>query len=132
VAALCLARTTTSVGAAAPGRRESGATPSQGPAPSAGAEAGGLAPRAGAPGRRDALLTQLSRRAPAWRALFLSALFAAVGAWALLAAAAWAPAGTGLAGVPLAWGSWAPPQSVGMAAPAWLTQLRAALLRASL
>jgi len=82
-----------------------------------------LAPRAGAPGRRDALLTQLSRRAPAWRALFL---------WALLAAAAWAPAGTGLAGVPLAWGSWAPPQSVGMAAPAWLTQLRAALLRASL
>ncbi len=102
-----------------------------GRASSAGAQAG-LAPCAGALGRRDALLTQLSRRAPAWRALFLSALFAAVGAWALLAAAAWAPAGTGLAGAPLAWGSWAPPQSVGMAAPAWLAQLRAALLRASL
>ncbi|KAK9839276.1 hypothetical protein WJX81_005429 [Elliptochloris bilobata] len=36
---------------------------------------------AGGPCRRDALLTQLAARAPAWRALFLSALFALRGLW---------------------------------------------------
>ena len=77
-----------------------------------------------APGRRDALLTQLARRAPAWRALFLSVLFALVTAWAsfmlLVAAPSAAPAGQCTAWAPLLSG----------AAPAWLAQLRAALLRA--
>ena len=75
------------------------------------------------PGRRDALLTQLARRAPAWRAVFLSVLFALVTAWASFMLLVWAPpapAGECSAWAPLLNG----------AAPAWLAQLRARLLRA--
>ena len=79
-------------------------------------------------GRREALLTHLSRRAPAWRALFLSALFALVGAWAVLTALVWVPHSGGSK----AWASVLAGGSPAWVAPAWLAQLRAALLRASL
>lgn len=90
---------------------------------------GALRAGGAAPAQRDALLTHLARRAPAWRALFLSALFALAAAWTLLTALAWAPAAGDLAGGSPPWGPWAPGGAPAWAAPAWLVQLRASLLR---